>query len=1339
MTSGKIKRFECVKQFTDGTLNVIDDAPQHEPVQPMVTRDPISKSSSIDKKEIIGFLKRLLSEQTGIPITTISTGETLVSYGVDSIGVVRAAQRLSVFLGTPVGAIDIFTATCIEDLADFAENLLIKSQPQLTDHPSEFPQIKKDTADLLVEVSAPHKLGIWLFQLLALTYISILLMFPACLSISSYTALISASHALIDSMPWFGYLVSLACAPLSWMLCMVSTCLTIAFFGKPFLQPNYALTPEISIWSFDFVKWWSLYKVQEISSKALAVHLRGTVYAKYWFKVLGAKIASSVLLDTTEITDPSLVAIGAGAVIAEGALIQSHEVKNSILSFDPVRIGQNSSVGPYAVIQKGSIVRDGAEVGALQKCERGKTVSTISKLDTVTKENRRKEIILNTNENYESLYQLLGIYVVGFVSSLSAATAYAIYLWAVQEPPSLQCFGFFCIFGAFQWLPFSIAAYAAMFGSVTSSPIKFAISVSMAYLAHGLILSFLTCTLTPLLSRILEARTEAFYMYLRLLGAKIGQHCSIRAINPVSDPELIAIGDGVHLGDFSRIVPGFYKSGGFVRGKIGVQHNSVIGSQSLILPGSVIENDVILGALSVAPTNSVLRSGGVFVGCQTPVMVKNIMHILDDRIEEMDTKYKKVLGNLAANLAATTLKVRSRYFHRIGAAGKGLLKLYANIPGLFVHNSVIGSQSLILPGSVIENDVILGALSVAPTNSVLRSGGVFVGCQTPVMVKNIMHILDDRIEEMDTKYKKVLGNLAANLAATTLKVRSRYFHRIGAAGKGLLKLYANIPGFPDHKIFYPGKNYPVVIRHSNCLSSDDDARLDPRGAALRILSDEGESGTPLLDLTLKTGKAFHARTIGDFATWLVCVAAARQEHVKHAPHVREAMWDSLRRADSYAELHYYSNICRLFTFDNGEEMYINEDSGRVEPVGILPPETGAIPRDEKDSRPLIFLAKDFQSRVNLPEGVRYVLQLLIRQIPNDEGTREVALDCTKPWDETEFPYIEVGEITIDQVLKKEESEKLEFNPFLRCQEVDVIRATSCSQSASMDHGRLVVYSICQHLRNRKPLPEAWRIFLDQSDVKVDLSGCPMAAVLERRDVKNVTLARKWHQTLWMMSAQPLLQTVLPYFLVGLVIFAPLKGILYLKETKSLQVYWLLPLSWVSSGVLAGLVCAVAKWVLVGKKKEGESVMIWSRGIFMDTVWQAIRTVVGEYFMDMASGSVLYGLWMKLMGSEVGWDQGIYVDSLGAVLNPEMVRIERHGCVGREALLFGHIYEGEGGKVKFGKICIGDGGFVGSRAVTMPGVTVERGGSLGANSLAMKGESQVKARLDAALLNRSLQT
>ncbi|XP_047319723.1 uncharacterized protein LOC124923793 [Impatiens glandulifera] len=1240
-TSGKIKRFECLNNFTKGTLSVIQQPSLQElPVHITRQGSKTPTTGNIHKKEIIDFLKGLLFEQTSIPVSNISITESLVSYGIDSIGVVRAAQKLSVFLGVPVGAIDIFTATCIEDLACFAEALLKKSRPHFESQLSSIPEVK---GSITSEATFSRKLVIWFLQLLALTYISLILMFPAYLSISTFTSMISYSSIFTSRITWLDYFIPVAFAPLAWIMCIIYTSISISLFGSSFLQPNYTQDPEVTIWSVKFVKWWALYKVQDISSKVLAVHLRGTVFLKYWFEMLGANIGSSVLLDTVDITDPSLVSIGDGAVIAEGALIQGHQVKNGVLSFHPIRIGQNSSVGPYAVIRQGSIVGDRAEVLPLQ------TMSSPVVPNIVENGGMIKTEVDMIDESHVIAYHFIGIYIIPFLSTLSAAITYFLYLWLFKEPFSLEYFGPVCLIGAFHWLPFGIVSYGTLVKNPPSSAINFAVGLSVSYFVHGLLLSFLTSFLSFILAKSQRKKrnsvanwlrnriiiachqkfgkflsgTEAFCFYLRLFGAKIGQHCSIRAINPVSNPELISIGDGVHLGDFSRIIPGFYSSNGFVYGKIDVQTNSVVGSQGTIMPGSVIQNDVILGALSIAPINSRLLEGGVFVGSKTPVMVKNIMHTLDERIEEMDMKYKKVLGNLAANLASTTLKVKSRYFHRIGAAGKGVLKIFPNIPGL-----------------------------------------------------------------------------------------------------------------PDHKIFSPGKNYPVVIRHSNCLSSDDDARLDPRGAAIRILStDEMGHQNPILDLTLKTGKAFHARTIGDFATWLVCGASAREEHVKHAPHVREAMWDSLRRADSYADLHYYSNICRLFRFETEREMYvkfkirpfdetIGEDSGKVEPRGVLPPETGAIPRDKNDTRPLLFLDEDFRRRVESPEKVRFILQLQIRDVPEEEKDREIALDCTKPWDESEFPYIEVGEITLDQTLTKEESDQLEFNPFLRCHELDIIRANSCNQSASMDHGRSLVYAICQHLRNRKPIPESWKIFLDQSDVKLDLSGCPMMAAAAATFVKNkITLARTGWETLWSISIQPLMQTIVPYLVMGLVMFYPLKWVIYMKkeeENVPLQLV-ILAMFWVSSGVLASIGCVLAKWVLVGRNRDGQTLMIWSKRIQMDTVWQATRTLVGEYFMEMTSGSFLFGIWMKTMGSKIGWEEGAFVDSMGALLNPEMVEVGAKGSVEREALLFGHIYEGESGKVKYGRIRVEKGGFVGTRAVCMPGVTIQSGASLSPLSLAMKGE------------------
>ncbi|XP_057809111.1 uncharacterized protein LOC131023584 [Salvia miltiorrhiza] len=383
-TSGKIKRYECLKRFVDGTLDII----HHEKLS-IQSNERVSESqaiktrpSSISKRDITSFLIELLSEVTGVSTAKISTKESLVSYGVDSIGVVRAAQKLSDYLGVDVGAIDIFTATCVEDLACFADNLLKKHRPRtITGQPNSSKKTSKAAATF--EASSCHKLGIWLMQLIALVYVCFLLMLPPYFSISTYAYCLSIFHTM-ERATFFGYLASLVCAPLCWMLCIFSSCICISFFGTPYLQPNYALDSEMSIWSIEFVKWWALYKAQEVSSKVIAVHLRGTVFINYWCRMLGAKVASSALIDTIDITDPYLVSIGEEDVLAEGALLQSHQVKNGILSLSPIKIGSRASVGPYALLQRGTVLEDEDEVLALVSSD-GNSEATTSHEDTLQK------------------------------------------------------------------------------------------------------------------------------------------------------------------------------------------------------------------------------------------------------------------------------------------------------------------------------------------------------------------------------------------------------------------------------------------------------------------------------------------------------------------------------------------------------------------------------------------------------------------------------------------------------------------------------------------------------------------------------------------------------------------------------------------------------------------------------------------------------------------------------------------------------------------------------------------------------------------------------------------
>jgi acyl carrier protein len=144
------KKKSLFRSLTTGTDMEARRTFVRQTVDPTVR--PQLRSKVKNSTEIIEFLMQLVSDQSGIPKDKISPTDSLPSYGFDSIAVVRAAQNLSDFLGTSVGAIDIFTASCISELADFLVNLLHKSGPQAANQPRSKLKNSKDIVDFLIQI-----------------------------------------------------------------------------------------------------------------------------------------------------------------------------------------------------------------------------------------------------------------------------------------------------------------------------------------------------------------------------------------------------------------------------------------------------------------------------------------------------------------------------------------------------------------------------------------------------------------------------------------------------------------------------------------------------------------------------------------------------------------------------------------------------------------------------------------------------------------------------------------------------------------------------------------------------------------------------------------------------------------------------------------------------------------------------------------------------------------------------------------------------------------------------------------------------------------------------------
>ena len=94
----------------------------------------------------------------------------------------------------------------------------------------------------------------------------------------------------------------------------------------------------------------------------------------FFYRLLGAKIGKNVIINTTCVYDPHLLEIGDNTVIGGDAVIIGHSAEGNKLIVAPIKIGKNVSIGQYATILPGSVIEDGAIIGAMSLVPKFKRV-----------------------------------------------------------------------------------------------------------------------------------------------------------------------------------------------------------------------------------------------------------------------------------------------------------------------------------------------------------------------------------------------------------------------------------------------------------------------------------------------------------------------------------------------------------------------------------------------------------------------------------------------------------------------------------------------------------------------------------------------------------------------------------------------------------------------------------------------------------------------------------------------------------------------------------------------------------------------------------------------------
>jgi non-ribosomal peptide synthetase-like protein len=102
--------------------------------------------------------------------------------------------------------------------------------------------------------------------------------------------------------------------------------------------------------------------------------LAGTPFVCWYFRLLGSRIGQRVYLDTTDITEHDLVAIGDEAEINADATLQTHLFEDRVMKMGQVDIGARANVGSVSLVLYNTRMEPGSRLNDLSLLMKGETL-----------------------------------------------------------------------------------------------------------------------------------------------------------------------------------------------------------------------------------------------------------------------------------------------------------------------------------------------------------------------------------------------------------------------------------------------------------------------------------------------------------------------------------------------------------------------------------------------------------------------------------------------------------------------------------------------------------------------------------------------------------------------------------------------------------------------------------------------------------------------------------------------------------------------------------------------------------------------------------------------------
>jgi non-ribosomal peptide synthetase-like protein len=357
------------------------------------------------------------------------------------------------------------------------------------------------------------------------------------------------------------------------------------------------------LWGMYYFRWWFVTRLQRLTG---AQFLAGTPLMAVYLRLLGAKIGSRCIINTSWCSIFDLVSIGENSCIGYETQLLGYRVESGMLRLGRVTIGSDCFIGTQSAVGIDTVMENGSRIDDLSLLGDGETIkkgdsrrgSPLEPAPVSVPESRDSALRPLHPVMFGAL-SIVGIFFLEAFLALAAVPSLYVLYRAFQKPDWLWWAACVAIaiplFEISFWLLLIMVKYAVI-GRTRAGVYRIA---SVSYLRKWLLDSLLG------LSRMLTLplyTTLYILPLLRLLGVKIGARAELSVVSYLA-PDIAEIGAESFFADGS-IIGGVRLHNGLCTIEPNtIGRRSFVGNSAVLPPGKNVGDNGLIGVLSATPAD----------------------------------------------------------------------------------------------------------------------------------------------------------------------------------------------------------------------------------------------------------------------------------------------------------------------------------------------------------------------------------------------------------------------------------------------------------------------------------------------------------------------------------------------------------------------------------------------------------------------------------------------------------------------------------------------------------------------------------------------------------------